>query len=135
MTIGQRIKLLRKSKKMTLKEFGAAVEATDASISTIENGKYQPSLAVVINICNTFKVSADYLLFGEIIEMSLQENSYNIDNNNNTIGSNFGNLNNINLVDLLKAKDQTIEKLEQLNHEKTEQIKLYREIIDLIKKE
>lgn len=63
-TIGTRIKGIRKGAGLTLEKFGAKIGITAASISTIENGKSNPSVQTVLMICREFNVNEDWLRDG-----------------------------------------------------------------------
>lgn len=58
----ERIKELRKSLGINQVEFGRRLHVTKQCISNWENGNIQPSVDMLIKICTTFSVSADYLL-------------------------------------------------------------------------
>ena len=64
MTIGQRINELRKKRNLTLVELSEAINISKTALSQLENNLYKPSNEVLIKLCNYFKVTADYLLFG-----------------------------------------------------------------------
>ena len=63
-TIGTRIKEIRKGAGLTLEKFGAKIGITAASMSTIENGKSNPSVQTVLMICREFNVNEDWLRDG-----------------------------------------------------------------------
>lgn len=60
--IGEQIKKLRTSKKMTLAIFAKRIGVTDSSVSAYENGTRFPSYDVLIRISKTFNISTDILL-------------------------------------------------------------------------
>jgi len=62
MSIGEQIKRLRTSKKMTQSELSNRINVTKATISAYENGTRQPSYDILIKIAAFFNVSTDYLL-------------------------------------------------------------------------
>ena len=64
-TIGTRIKGIRKDAGLTLEKFGAKIGITAASLSTIENGKSNPSAQTVLMICREFNVNEDWLRGGK----------------------------------------------------------------------
>ena len=64
-TIGTRIKEIRKGAGLTLEKFGAKIGITAASLSTIENGKSNPSAQTVLMICREFNVNEDWLRGGK----------------------------------------------------------------------
>ncbi len=58
----ERIKELRLSLGLNQIQFGRKLFITKQCISNWENGNIQPSIDMLIKICTTFHVSADYLL-------------------------------------------------------------------------
>lgn len=65
MSIGDRIKLLRKEKlHKTQKEFGNCIGLKPNSVSDIESGKNNPTQQTIKAICREFNVSQDWILTG-----------------------------------------------------------------------
>ncbi|MBQ9721002.1 MAG: helix-turn-helix transcriptional regulator [Oscillospiraceae bacterium] len=64
-TIGERIKLIRKEKKLTQVELGKLLGITGAGISYIESGGSQPTEAALKLICATYRVNYKWLTTGE----------------------------------------------------------------------
>lgn len=65
MTIGERIKFLRKEKlNMTLEKFGDRLGVTDVAISRIETGKRNVTPQMCLSICREFNVNEDWLRTG-----------------------------------------------------------------------
>lgn len=62
--IGQRIKLLRKSKGITQEKLSEVIDVSPHYIYEIERGLKQMSLETFISITHALNTSADYLLFG-----------------------------------------------------------------------
>lgn len=62
MFAGQRLRSLRKEKKMTMKELGARLQLAESTISGYETGSREPDLDVVTKLADMFEVSTDYLL-------------------------------------------------------------------------
>lgn len=60
--IGNKIKELRVSQKITQNEFATRLGVTKSAISSYENGSRLPSYDILIKISRIFKVSTDYLL-------------------------------------------------------------------------
>lgn len=58
----ERIKELRLSLGLNQIQFGRKLFVTKQCVSNWENGNIQPSVDMLIKICTTFSVSADYLL-------------------------------------------------------------------------
>lgn len=65
MTIGERIKAVRTSKKLTLDKFGEKIGIKKSSLSQIENGKVNVTDRVIKSICREFNVNEHWLLTGE----------------------------------------------------------------------
>ena len=61
-TVGLRILDLRRKHRMTQAEFAKCIFLTTPVVSQWERGKRFPSCEAIILICNTFNVSADWLL-------------------------------------------------------------------------
>ena len=64
MTIGERIKEVRKSNTLTLEKFGAAIQIKAQSVSLIEKGINNPSKQTITLICSRFNVSEEWLRTG-----------------------------------------------------------------------
>ncbi len=62
MSFGEKIRELREEKELSQQDLGAKVGMTQRRVSYIENGKYEPSLDDIRELCWFFDVSADYLL-------------------------------------------------------------------------
>ncbi len=60
--IGERIYELRTNKRMTQLSLGVKLGVTQETISAYENKKTYPTLAIIIQMCEIFSVSSDYLL-------------------------------------------------------------------------
>ena len=73
--VGMRIKDLRISKSMTMRELGKAIGVSNATISDWENGKVMPSGENLLNLADLLNVSADYLL-GRTDRAALESQSY-----------------------------------------------------------
>lgn len=63
--IGRRIREVRHSQDATQQQFAEDIYITPNFLSEIENGKKGLSCETLYNICESQKVSADYLLFGD----------------------------------------------------------------------
>ncbi len=59
---GVRLRDLRLEKRMTQQQLADKTGMAKGTISAYEQGKKYPSVEVLIKLCNTFQVSADYLL-------------------------------------------------------------------------
>lgn len=63
--MNERIKMVRKSKGLTLEKFGSKLGISAAACSAIEVGKNSPSEQTIISICREFNVSEHWLRTGE----------------------------------------------------------------------
>ncbi|MEY8192976.1 helix-turn-helix domain-containing protein [Peribacillus simplex] len=59
--LGERIRELRKRKKMTLRELAAELGIPFTTLGNYERGDRNPDLGIVLEIANYFEVSMDYL--------------------------------------------------------------------------
>src|SRR5262245_7078989 len=64
MSLGKRIRLLRKRRGMTLKQLGNAVGVTDSAVSNWEREVDRPDIDHIPSIVNALKTTADFLLLG-----------------------------------------------------------------------
>ena len=65
MTIGERLTELRKSRGLSQEELAEKLTLTRQTISKWELGQSSPDIEYVIELCDFFGISADYLLKGE----------------------------------------------------------------------
>ena len=77
-TIGARIKEERKKLNLTRETFSEKISISPQFLSEIENGKKGMSIETLYKICNTFNISADYLLFGNLFISNSNNNIYNL---------------------------------------------------------
>lgn len=66
MTTGQRLKKLRKSKRLPQKAVAECLNCSTATYSRYENDKRQPSMEAIVLLAELFSVSTDYLLGREL---------------------------------------------------------------------
>lgn len=59
---GDKLRALRMKKKLTQNDLAARLGIVGASVSSYEKSKQYPSVEVLIQLCQIFDVSADYLL-------------------------------------------------------------------------
>ena len=59
---GQRLKELRKAKKLTQKELADLLKMTDRNYQRLEYGKINVSASVLVFLADFFHVTTDYLL-------------------------------------------------------------------------
>ena len=72
-SLGRRVRHLRKAKGMTLDDLGAAVGTVASQLSLIENGKREPKLGLLQSLAKALDVSIDQLLGSEIGRASCRE--------------------------------------------------------------
>jgi transcriptional regulator with XRE-family HTH domain len=58
----ERLRELRTEKGLSMKQFAAIVDATDAAVSNWENNINEPKITYLKSIAEYFGVSCDYLL-------------------------------------------------------------------------
>ena len=79
MSIGNKIRKVRKKRGISQGDLAEMIKVTPAHLSRIEHGKYQPSVEVLRKLSVALQVSADYLLSeeeeGEIKDISIQDES------------------------------------------------------------
>lgn len=65
MTIGERIKILRKEKCLSMEDFGAIIGMGKSAVSRIENGVNGTTDQTIRSICREFGVNEQWLRTGE----------------------------------------------------------------------
>lgn len=65
MTIGERIKLVRKSQKLTLVQFAERIKIKFGSVSKLESGENNPADRTISMICCQFGIREEWLRTGE----------------------------------------------------------------------
>ena len=58
----EKLRELRKIRKITMKELGAQFGVSESSMSMYETGKHEPDLKLLSKLADFFDVSTDYLL-------------------------------------------------------------------------
>lgn len=71
-TIGGRIAAIRAKEKLTQEKFSEMIGMTPNRVSRIENGHRYPNLWEVAEIAKKFRVSTDYIIFGNLCCQSSQ---------------------------------------------------------------
>lgn len=70
---GEKLKLLRKQRQITLQELAVALGHADHTyLSKLENGKKKPSVELVIAIANMFNITTDQLLLDNLEILPLE---------------------------------------------------------------
>ena len=78
MTLGSRIKELRKLKGLTQTQLGNKINVTKVSISCYENGTRLPNLETFIDLVNALDTTPDYLLGRDINVVAEEDENYSI---------------------------------------------------------
>ena len=65
MTLGERIKYIRKTLDLTQQKFAGRIGTTQNVLANYEIGRRNPSASAFNNICKTFNVSEKWLQTGE----------------------------------------------------------------------
>ena len=65
MTIGERIKKLRKEKKLTQQALAERIGIKQNSLTLLETGRNNPSTQTILSICREFRVNEQWLREGE----------------------------------------------------------------------
>ncbi len=60
--MGERLKLLRIEKGLTLKEVAEKLNVTIRSVSRYEDGSREPSIEMLAKLCKLYNVSSDYVI-------------------------------------------------------------------------
>lgn len=68
LSIGQKVRHYRRRKKLTLDELGRRVDRAASQISTIENGKREPSLSMLAALAKALDTTTDALLDPEPVD-------------------------------------------------------------------
>lgn len=64
-TIGERIRMLRIKKNLSVAEMAIQLDITRAKIYSWESGKYEPGIRSVALLSLFFNVTTDYLILGK----------------------------------------------------------------------
>ena len=66
MTLAEKIKILRKEKKILQEDLSRAIDVHSKHISRYENGKATPGPDILKKMADFFEVSTDYLLYDNV---------------------------------------------------------------------
>ncbi len=69
-TIGQRIKIERKQNGLTQEKLAEMLKISTEHLSRIESGSYRPSLSLIENMSEIFKISESEIMFGKESEFT-----------------------------------------------------------------
>ncbi|NQX71739.1 helix-turn-helix transcriptional regulator [Paenibacillus alba] len=76
-SLGDRIRVIRKTNRLNQIEFSKLIGISQATLSEIEKDKYNPSIETVISIYKVFKTNLNWLIQGEVTNE--ENNVLNID--------------------------------------------------------
>ena len=76
--IGSRIKIQRQKLNLTREYFSEKINISPQFLADIENGKKGMSIETLYKICSIFDISADYLLFGNLLISDSENSIYNL---------------------------------------------------------
>jgi transcriptional regulator with XRE-family HTH domain len=65
-TLGDRIRLIRKTNRLNQIEFSSMLGISQGTLSELEQDKYNPSLETILSIQKVFQTDLKWLLLGEI---------------------------------------------------------------------
>lgn len=65
MTIGDRIKVLRRHKALTQEQFAAIIHTSRSNLGNVETNTFSVTDRMIYDICREFQVSEDWLRTGE----------------------------------------------------------------------
>jgi len=74
MSVGEKIKLLRKEMGYSQDELSKKINTDGRQISRYENGKFLPSADVIVKLAQVFNVTIDYLLLDDAPRKPLKFN-------------------------------------------------------------
>jgi transcriptional regulator with XRE-family HTH domain len=69
-TMGDRIKAIRRSNNMNQNEFAKLIGVSQGTLSELEQGKYNPSIEVLINLKKKLNVDLDWFLLDNQLGIS-----------------------------------------------------------------
>lgn len=76
-SLGDRIKIIRKTNRLNQHEFSNLIGISQATLSELEQGKYNPSLETILSIHKVFKTNLSWLLIGDNNEDNETHNLFN----------------------------------------------------------
>lgn len=65
MTFGQRVERTRNKFNHTREELAEYIGTTPKIVYNVEKGISEPNLKFIYRVCERYKISADYLIFGD----------------------------------------------------------------------
>lgn len=64
MSIGERFREIRRGKNLKQTEFSQAIGISQSALVSYERGEREPPAAAVASVCETYRISPDWLLLG-----------------------------------------------------------------------
>jgi transcriptional regulator with XRE-family HTH domain len=63
---GEKLKVLRQQRGLTMKQLGKLLEVSDSYVSKMETGDKTPNVAMVLRVADLFEVTTDVLIRDEL---------------------------------------------------------------------
>jgi len=95
LSLGEKIMLLRKKRKVSQKELASALGINPSNLPNYESGRYKPSIEMLIKITDFFEISLDALLKNRETDDLLQINDQEL-------------IKIIKQIDLMSSSDKTV---------------------------
>lgn len=117
MSIGNRVKIVRKYNKLNQRNFSSILGLSQAHISNIENDNDNPSDKLLKSICTTFNVNFEWLKsgIGEMDNPSPQPDYNNVILEVKRRFSQNSNVANLELSEIINLTFDLVDKIEQLD--------------------
>lgn len=77
-SLGDRIRVIRKTNQLNQNEFSNLIGISQATLSELEQGKYNPSLETILSINKVFKTNLSWLLTGDSLERNESLHLFNV---------------------------------------------------------
>lgn len=78
-SVGDRIRIIRKINRLNQNEFSNLIGISQATLSELEQGKYNPSLETILSIHKVFNTNLQWLLVGDtLLEASEEKALFNV---------------------------------------------------------
>ena len=76
-SIGDRIRIIRKTNRLNQNEFSNIIGISQATLSELEKDKYNPSIDTILSIYRVFKTNLSWLILGSTVKE--ENNEHTID--------------------------------------------------------
>lgn len=78
-SLGDRIRIIRKINRLNQNEFSNLIGISQATLSELEQGKYNPSLETILSIHKVFNTNLQWLLVGDtLLEDNEEQALFNV---------------------------------------------------------